>query len=78
MSSHTTRSSVMLLQICRARLAKHGTTRMGHRPGHRVLRPLPLQEEFRDDRRAQVIQAAQTAGAHCGKPSRFPRAPLPS
>lgn len=32
---------------------------------------IALQEEFRDERRAQVIEAAQTAGAHCGKPSQF-------
>jgi endonuclease/exonuclease/phosphatase family metal-dependent hydrolase len=32
---------------------------------------IALQEEFRDDRRAEVVQAAQTAGAHCGKPSQF-------
>ena len=32
---------------------------------------IALQEEFREDRRAQVIESAQTAGAHCGKPSQF-------
>jgi hypothetical protein len=32
---------------------------------------IALQEEFRDDRRTQVVSAAQSAGASCDKPSRF-------
>jgi endonuclease/exonuclease/phosphatase family metal-dependent hydrolase len=32
---------------------------------------IALQEEFRDDRRAQVVSTAQSAGASCAKPTRF-------